>query len=822
MSRLRGVPVAGRAAAAALALALLLVLGAEPPRASAQQRLTPVPPAATRCVDRIEGVVVPCPTGTPTSTVTRTRTPTATRTRSSTATATRTPPPSHTPTGTATARATPTRLPTRIPSPPATQTPSATATHTPSTTATHTPSATATRTSLPPTLVAAATRAPATPTDTITPSPTASPTASPLPAVLTAGEQVGVAAPIGALLVLALGALLAAGAFAAARALLPAPPPLLRSGFAPADRPGATLRPGDPLLCGRGYYFWVEVGPSAGAPADGPIAPLAVALYGFPDGPAVAAGADVGELAVGRHGSAEVTRQPVDPALLPADAALLRRRLLFPLRAPDAPGPVRLRCSLYHGQTLIRSEVVRGRATTRLGRLLGWLPRRVASLFARPGQPAARADFVLVPDLDAARLRALAPHRLSLLLNDDGAGTHSLRLFGADGGRPFKSEATFREGELQDLIGLARGVLRQAAWGGEEPWQPGVAYRYDGASDPARLRADLVRCAVRGYRFYDAIIDRLAGDSDRSIELAELMRAPGRVQVALRESARDVLPVALLYDYQGFDTQAGPPDVYTLCPAFLQALDGPAPLDRSPCFQGECPSRGEPTTVCPSGFWGFRHELGLPLSDSAATAEPPRQDAGPPRFVAGVSTDPAFSMWSAHHAALSALDPTPAWELADTRAGLFEVLRRARPHVVYLYCHGGMSNRVPFLQIGPPTERVLTPDFLRSQGIRWESPRPLVFLNGCRTTALEPEHALEFVSRFVQYARAAGVVGTEITIFEPLACAFAEGFFRRFAAGDELGAALRGARLDLLRAGNPLGLAYIPFAPADLRMVSGT
>ena len=26
-------------------------------------------------------------------------------------------------------------------------------------------------------------------------------------------------------------------------------------------------------------------------------------------------------------------------------------------------------------------------------------------------------------------------------------------------------------------------------WGGEEPWQPGMAYLYDGARDPARLRA---------------------------------------------------------------------------------------------------------------------------------------------------------------------------------------------------------------------------------------------------------------------------------------------------------------------------------------------
>jgi hypothetical protein len=75
------------------------------------------------------------------------------------------------------------------------------------------------------------------------------------------------------------------------------------------------------------------------------------------------------------------------------------------------------------------------------------------------------------------------------------------------------------------------------------------------------------------------------------------------------------------------------------------------------------------------------------------------------------------------------------------------------------------------------------------------------------------------VTRFVEYAHASGVIGTEITVFEPLACAFAEECLRRFAGGDEIGAAVRGARLALLHAGNPLGLAYIPFAPADLHLV---
>ena len=86
---------------------------------------------------------------------------------------------------------------------------------------------------------------------------------------------------------------------------------------------------------------------------------------------------------------------------------------------------------------------------------------------------------------------------------------------------------------------------------------------------------------------------------------------------------------------------------------------------------------------------------------------------------------------------------------------------------------------------------------LLNEGIRWQEPRPLVFLNGCHTTGLEPEQALELVSALVRRAQAAGVVGTEITVFEPLARAFAEDCLRRFLGGTSLGWAIREARLTL-------------------------
>ncbi len=64
------------------------------------------------------------------------------------------------------------------------------------------------------------------------------------------------------------------------------------------------------------------------------------------------------------------------------------------------------------------------------------------------------------------------------------------------------------------------------------------------------------------------------------------------------------------------------------------------------------------------------------------------------------------------------------------------------------------------------------------------------------------------------------VIGTEITIFEQLACDFAEECLRRFLAGNaSIGEAIRGTRLELLRKGNPLGLIYTPFVTDELHLI---
>jgi hypothetical protein len=144
--------------------------------------------------------------------------------------------------------------------------------------------------------------------------------------------------------------------------------------------------------------------------------------------------------------------------------------------------------------------------------------------------------------------------------------------------------------------------------------------------------------------------------------------------------------------------------------------------------------------------------------------------------------------------------------------------------LLYFYCHGGIraNTNLPYLEIGKSDK--FGPDDLIGEGISWKEPNPLVFINGCHTTSLNPEITLDFVSSFVQQSGAAGVIGTEITIFEPLAAKFAEECLSRFVGAAPhnesmpIGKAVRGARLELLKQGNPLGLVYIPYAVATLRL----
>jgi hypothetical protein len=639
---------------------------------------------------------------------------------------------------------------------------------------------------------------------------------------------------------------------------------VVNTGFAATRLPGDGFDPSTPLIPGLEYLYWLEIGPPLAisieeTPTPLPLellpseARLHVALFGFDGELELDAEGDVGEIELTRDGLARVVRQPIGDSSKVPISDRLATRLFFPVRAPDREGHFRLRCNIYCQNVLVQSRLVTARIKA--------MPE------LETGAMRSVVDYTLTESLHLPNVAGLRPHRFSLMINDSDRDTHTFRFFGVNGAKPVKRDVSLSAGTVTDWIDDGRGRLRRATWGDTGEWDKSKKFQYELVTTPLRkldlgarasalkqLTSDLARLAVGGYRMYHELSRALCISGDAALE--QLVRGPGAAQIAIRMSDRLVFPAAMIYDYH-WDTNAFPIDTteYTLCPVFHEAMLGAATLEECACFAGGCPvkAKGDALSadpgstladlgpsICPSGFWGFRHALGFPLtlkdaSEGKADGEEKTDGKGPvdapgfiffqdmPHVESGISTDPELMRFSAHEKTLKQLAPGIDWRAASrTRAAVLKMLKSAHSQIIYFYCHGGLlGSRTPFISVGH-AEPPITPDNIG--GVHWTDPNPLVFINGCHTTALTPEKALDFVSTFVD-AKAAGVVGTEITISESLACAFAEECLSRFLVPDAtsgetrtIGESVRGARLALLKNGNPLGLVYIPFAVESLRL----
>lgn len=585
---------------------------------------------------------------------------------------------------------------------------------------------------------------------------------------------------------------------------LPSPPPrrIVSTGF---EREGGGELVDRTLQAGSPYRFFVEIdrGRAAGAVGDfvlpvgvvpaGRV--LQVALFPFEGELACGPDAALGEFVFRDDGMLAVRRQPGSPPL--AEPAGVRLR--FSISTAARRGEQRLCCNLYLDRVLLLSLIVTARVTD----------VEVESA----GALRARADYVFSGTLDPAQLRDIRPHLLSMV-DAKVDGTHEFCLLG---GADFRREVRLQDTDLQGFVEESRKKLRWASWNEEEEPGPGqkVAYGYARPPPRAVLAQHLFSLARAGRRTWDVLMERFAHTVDEKLALRARMRRPGRVQIVAKESAHLVVPAAMFYDRH--PRSSLPDEELRLCDAFTAALEAPGPLEDAACFRGECPRYEDEDVVCPSGFWGFRHELGMPCSVREGTnAAVVIAGSRPLSILAGVATD--LELWQVH---LRELQPL-GFDVDEAVKSVPEFLARYRAgdqQLVYLYGHGGVSGVNPYFVIGGPETELLLRDSL-NEFIPAESRHPLVFLNGCRSTGLSPERAIDLVSGFVMTGRASGVIGTEISVVEQLATEFARELLQRFVVQRlELGAATRGARLALLKKGNPLGLAYIPYAPVDLRLV---
>lgn len=580
---------------------------------------------------------------------------------------------------------------------------------------------------------------------------------------------------------------------------------VVSTGFC-AERGARGLPTGRTLAAGRRYEFFVEIARELADDAietsSTPLPPLAagtvlqVNVFGFDGQLQHVTGSNVGELRLLGDGTAIVEKQPGgEPG---------GRRLYLPVLTPTTPGTYRMRCNIYCRQVLLQSRLIEAQVTAR--------PRTAR------GAVSAALDFAAVTYLEPEHLEALQPRTLSVLINDNGNGTHGFQFFGED---EFSRGCTLAGETLSQELEKARKCLRLVSWDTEEePTREQFeklarAYRY---AQPSRetLIEDLVALARCGYNIWDVLIGQLSGGQDE--ELTERMKAPGRVEFANKESLDLLVPAACLYDY--------PLNAYeshlTVCPSFLEAL-GVMPLAEIPCFNGRCPSYDDRRVVCPSGFWGFRHQIGYSASltggkpgDAVNHALTVGATPGPV-FTVGASADKALTQRDEHLRRLQLL-AGDRWHFAWSRTGLFALFEATAPSVVYLYGHGGMQGTSPYFEVGSGDDGPIIRSALRGIA-NWSATNPLVFLNGCRSAALSPAIAFSYATGFLQTAHASAVIGTEIAVFESLAAVFAEECLYRFVVKRrKLGEAVRESRLALLEKGIPLGLAYLAFGPTEVHL----
>lgn len=473
------------------------------------------------------------------------------------------------------------------------------------------------------------------------------------------------------------------------------------------------------------------------------------------------------------------------------------RHLYIPFTAPDEPGPAGMRVFVAYRGNQLQSVT---------------LTTRVAARESPGGATRAFVDYTLTSGF--AELADLPERTAAVRVGCLPDGTMSLDVTAQDG-----PVATFwlSDHQVRDVLKKARAALYDchAVWQGEgADRRPVNVLDPDNGKPRAALIEDMTKLAKLGWTFLQMIA---RGRTEREA-LSRVLREPAEIQICREELRHLVFPWGLLYD---IPVESGA-SLELCAPGWEQvAQDGSA---RS------CPA--EPNhglnALCPYGFWGYRHFI----------EQPPSVPRGRRlRLTAGRSgAAPALTV-----ARSNRLDG----ELAERhltlvgsgfgRVGVYDRIATLRGALVddpgdclYFYGHGRRPEDdteyagPTVLEIGH-ADRIVPQDLdawaVAEGWARWEERAPLVFLNGCHTADHDPSAWLGFVDTFTGL-HASGVIGTEITVDQGLASEFAEGFWKLLLAGEEVGPALHRVRMELLRKGNVLGLAYTAYCSAALRLRS--
>lgn len=506
---------------------------------------------------------------------------------------------------------------------------------------------------------------------------------------------------------------------------------------------------------------------------------------------------------------------------------------------PRQPGTSNLRVGLYYGNLLVQSSV---------------LEARVVAPGGKAGKTASQrlVDYVASPDL--SDLQNLPQPSVSIFINQAADGSHWLGVYDANGdpGMPLRSGAmhAFSEDELKARARELRELLSVIQGGRAYPF--GTVLRLD-AVGLQRIEQALVSLALAGWKAFHALF--LARTDEVDYRRLPTTQKPGLISIARCRGNSPTLPWAALYDLW---LETSRPQAVRLCPVFKNQLaaNDLSPDPESPAYPyhdkldnlracrslPDCPLKGPEArlSVCPFGFWGFIHEIEQPLQ----SVTPTPVDQVPPELQQPETTRKFHQRaWLIHPrgkplnvvAAVYAGIPDYAvhmdelrqagspgsidLELSTDRQQVLQAFIEGGHELFYFYSHGVIRDQEFRLMFGPAGQPAyLGASDIDPRQVHWsEGLTPLVVLNGCETMRITPELIHGFLGLLRQMG-ASGVVGSEMPVNSLLARQVGAMLLRRLLQGFSVGEAFLDIRRELLRQGNPLGLAYSYYSSAALHL----
>jgi hypothetical protein len=465
------------------------------------------------------------------------------------------------------------------------------------------------------------------------------------------------------------------------------------------------------------------------------------------------------------------------PVLVPATGPSLP--VFFAVRAPLRPGMRQMRVIAYRRNQMLQTSLVDLDVADREYKQ-GSSDRGVA----------AKLEFSQTEGF--RKLEDIPPRAVTVSVNQDAQGTHSLMIKGHGAAVPLRISESMVNDQLKDY----RKRLTDATFvkSNLRVW----------TSQPNSFSKQFIReLAYQGGAVYSAFFDSY--NEVLAETLGTLLTTQDQVISIVRHDPRFAFPWTIFYDYDL-------PRIKSLAEVCFGKQDGqPCKHDHS---SGVC---------CVRGFWGYRHSIEeimgnvLPHQRIDSIVRPGRP--GDLHY----QIDPAASGLSK---ALLKMAPQATEHILGT--DLIQTLwdPNQRPSLLVLLAHleGGSvpglpeGPRIQFLDANGATEWFAASDILnqvRRQSY-WGQPNSLVLLLNCKSAEISPAMLSNFVWAFHQ-AHAGAVVGTEVPAYSGLTERFGSEFTRAmWVDGKPLGETLKTIRRILLEEGNPLGFIFTSIGCAEL------